>query len=169
MYGLLFVDDEEGVRRSVMRALRREKYQVYAAESGQVAISLLREKLDEIIVVVSDYKMPGMDGLELLEYMGGVNPEIARILLTGYATMEAAIHATNEGLDGFLTKPFDNVELRAKIHEILLKKRLRQFVSEPVYRELQRSPFPLAPKAQEATISIADMTARRMSSSCEKG
>ena len=85
--------------------------------------------------------MPGLDGLETLSIIGSINPEITRIILTGYATMEAAIMATNEGIDGFLTKPFDNIELRAKIREISVKKQLKQFVSEQVYKEIEAFPY----------------------------
>jgi len=101
--------------------------------------------------------MPDMDGLETLCVIGRINPEITRIILTGYATMEAAIAATNEGIDGFLTKPFDNVELRAKIREINVRKRLRQFISEQIYREIDSSRGILAPKYHEVTILFCDI------------
>ena len=56
--------------------------------------------------------------METLALVGRMDPEITRIILTGYATMNAAIEATNEGIDGFLTKPFDNTDLRSKINDI---------------------------------------------------
>ena len=132
MNGLLFIDDEEGVRRSVSRALRKEPYETFTAQDGKTAIAFLERHVAEIATVISDYRMPYMDGLETLCAIGRINPEITRIILTGYATMEAAIASTNEGIDGFLTKPFDNVELRAKIREISVRKRLRQFISEKI-------------------------------------
>ena len=70
--------------------------------------ALQRLEEGEIPVVFSDIRMPGIDGLETLGAIGRINPEMTRIILTGYATMEAAIQATNRGIDGFLTKPFDN-------------------------------------------------------------
>ena len=121
MQALLFIDDEEGVRRSLLRALKREPYETYAAESGQKGIDFVKEHADRVATVVSDYKMPGLDGLQTLSAIKAINPEITRIILTGYATMEAAISATNAGIDGFLTKPFDNLELRAKIREIWVR------------------------------------------------
>ena len=78
-----------------------------------------------------------------------MNSEITRIILTGYATMEAAIQATNEGVDGFLTKPFDNVELRAKIRSINVRKRLKQFVSEQVYKKIEKAQGVLKPSFHE--------------------
>ena len=101
--------------------------------------------------------MPGLDGLETLSIIGSINPEITRIILTGYATMEAAIIATHEGIDGFLTKPFDNIELRAKIHEINVRKHLKQFVSEQVYKEIEASPVALTPRFHEVSILFSDI------------
>jgi class 3 adenylate cyclase len=157
MTGLLLIDDEEGVRRSLMRALQKESYEVFAAPDGRTAVALAREHLTEIGIVISDYKMPGPDGLETLAVIGRLNPEVTRILLTGYATMEAAIRATNEGLDGFLTKPFDNVELRNRIHDIVVNKRLRQFVSHQVYEEVRNDPVAVTPQKREVTILFCDI------------
>jgi adenylate cyclase len=157
LQGLLFIDDEEGVRRSLLRALKREPYNIYAASSGQEGIDFVKEHTANIATVVSDYRMPGLDGLETLKVIGGINPEITRIILTGYATMEAAINATNAGIDGFLTKPFDNVELRAKIREIWIRKHLRQFVSEQIYAEINKSPITLAPRFSDVTILFSDI------------
>lgn len=157
MDGLLLIDDEEGVRRSIKRALKRESYRTFVVDNGQAGIDFVRANISRIDTVISDYKMPGLDGLETLAAIGSLNPEITRIILTGYATMEAAIRATNEGLDGFLTKPFDNLELRAKIHEISVRKHLRVFVSEQVYQEIENAPGALQPTYQEASILFADI------------
>ncbi len=157
MSNLLFIDDEEGLRRSVVRALKHEPYQTYTAESGARGIEFIKNSIPQITMVVSDYKMPGLNGLETLSSIGELNPEITRIILTGYATMEAAIQATNEGIDGFLTKPFDNMELRANIHKINVKKRLKQFVPEQVYKKIEESPDALKPTFHEVTILFSDI------------
>ncbi len=65
--------------------------------------------------------------------------------------------ATNEGIDGFLTKPFDNIELRAKIRDISIRKRMKQFISEQVYKELKSSSGDLKPTFHEATILFSDI------------
>lgn len=157
MSNLLFIDDEEGLRRSVVRALKHEPYQTHTAESGERGIAFIKNNIPQITMVVSDYKMPGLNGLETLSSIGELNPEITRIILTGYATMEAAIQATNEGIDGFLTKPFDNMELRANIHKINVKKRLKQFVPEQVYKKIEESPDALKPTFHEVTILFSDI------------
>ena len=157
MKALLFIDDEEGVRRSLTRALKREPYETYTASTGQEGILFVKAHLERVATVISDFKMPGLDGLETLSRIGAINPEITRIILTGYATMEAAISATNAGIDGFLTKPFDNIELRAKIHEIWVRKHLRQFVSEQIYEEINKSPTALIPRFHDVTILFSDI------------
>ncbi len=157
MNGLLFIDDEEGVRRSVSRALKKEPYDLFIAEDGETGIEMVAKKRLGITTVVSDYRMPGLDGLETLAAIGEMNPEMTRIILTGYATMEAAIEATNQGIDGFLTKPFNNQSLRASIRGISVKKYLRQFVTEQVYKQLQSSSGTLAPAFHEVTVLFVDI------------
>lgn len=157
MNGLLIVDDEEGVRRALQKALSRENYNIFNATNGQEAIDVVKKQPGDIAIVISDYKMPGLDGLQTLAAIGSLNPDITRIMLTGYATLEGAIAATNEGIDGFLTKPFDNVELRAKVREYFVRKRLKQLVSAQVLQQLQDDPSLLTPRKQMATVLFADI------------
>jgi class 3 adenylate cyclase len=157
MNGLMVVDDEEGVRRSLKKVLERDGYRIILAENGEEALSIVRSDGRDIETVISDYRMPGMDGLETLIEIGRLNAEITRIMLTGYATMASAIEAVNEGIDGFLTKPFENDELRAKVREYNIKKRLKQFVSEQVLAELQRSGTALLPKRLNVSVLFTDI------------
>jgi adenylate cyclase len=157
MNGLLIVDDEEGVRRAVQKALGKENYAMFSASNGNEAIKIVQDHPDEITICISDFKMPGLDGLQTLAAIGSINPEITRIMLTGYATLEGAIAATNEGIDGFLTKPFDNVELRAKVREYFVRRRLKQFVSPQVLQQLQADPSYLTPRKQLATLLFVDV------------
>jgi len=157
MNGLMVVDDEEGVRRSLKKVLERDGYRIVLAENGEEALSIIRSDGQDIETVISDYRMPGMDGLETLIEIGRLNAEITRIMLTGYATMASAIEAVNQGIDGFLTKPFENDELRAKVREYNIKKRLKQFVSEQVLAELQRSGTALLPKRLNVSVLFTDI------------
>jgi class 3 adenylate cyclase len=157
MNGLMVVDDEEGVRRSLKKVLQRDGYRIILAENGEEALSIIRSDGRDIETVISDYRMPGIDGLETLIEIGRLNAEITRIILTGYATMASAIEAVNEGIDGFLTKPFENDELRAKVREYNIKKRLKQFVSEQVLAELQRSGTALLPRRLTVSVLFTDI------------
>ncbi|MGD9975368.1 MAG: response regulator, partial [Desulfatirhabdiaceae bacterium] len=66
MNGLLLIDDDEGVRRSVLRALKRETYPVFAAETGEYGIRFIQEHLQDVSAVICDFKMPGLNGIETL-------------------------------------------------------------------------------------------------------
>jgi adenylate cyclase len=157
MNGLLVVDDEEGVRRSLKRVLEKDGYRIILAENGREALNIVRSDEQEIETVICDYRMPGMDGLETLIEIGRINTEITRIILTAYATMTNAIEAVNAGIDGFLTKPFENEELRAKVRECGIKKRLKQFVSEQVMAEIQKNARTIYPRRTQVTVLFSDM------------
>ncbi|MBM4272187.1 MAG: response regulator [Deltaproteobacteria bacterium] len=157
MIKLLIVDDEEGVRISLKKVLQRDGYDILLAENGMEAIEIVRKMINEIETVISDFKMPGLDGLETLSEIGKLNPEIIKIILTGYATLDRAIESVNSGIDGFLTKPFDNNEIRQKIKEFHIKKRLKQFVPAQVLDELQKFSKNLAPRNQKVTILFTDI------------
>ncbi|MDD5775298.1 MAG: response regulator, partial [Candidatus Omnitrophica bacterium] len=154
---ILIIDDEEGVRISLQKLLTRSGYEVLLAERGAKGIEVVRQFPEDIDVVISDFKMPGMDGLETLAEIARINPDIIRIILTGYATLDRAIDAVNMGIDGFLTKPFDNKELRTRIREFGTRKRLKQLVSEQVFQEMQKSDTSMSPRSQRVSVLFTDI------------
>ncbi|WP_026344014.1 FAD-dependent oxidoreductase [Nocardia sp. BMG111209] len=114
---ILSVDDDPGVSRAVVRDLRRrygEEYRIIRAESGASALEALREmKLrgQPVAVLIADFRMPGMDGIEFLEQAMDLHPYARRVLLTAYADTSAAIDAINVvDLDHYLLKPWDPPE-----------------------------------------------------------
>ncbi|MEU0909546.1 FAD-dependent oxidoreductase [Streptomyces althioticus] len=114
---IMTVDDDPGVSRAVARDLRRRygaSYRIVRAESGESALEALRElKLrgDLVAVILADYRMPRMNGIEFLERAMDVHPEARRVLLTAYADTGAAIDAINVvDLDHYLLKPWDPPE-----------------------------------------------------------
>src|SRR4051812_40550267 len=101
---ILCVDDEPRILEGLALQLRRD-YQVYTANSGQAALQTLKEA-NGMMVVISDMRMPGMDGATLLKQVKQRYPETTRILLTGETGRDAAVMAVNEGqIFRFLTKP----------------------------------------------------------------
>ncbi|MFE6280837.1 FAD-dependent oxidoreductase [Streptomyces sp. NPDC057877] len=121
---IMTVDDDPGVSRAVARDLRRrygESYRVVRAESGESALDALRElKLrgDLVAVILADYRMPQMNGIEFLEQALDVYPGARRVLLTAYADTNAAIDAINVvDLDHYLLKPWDPPE--EKLYPVL--------------------------------------------------
>jgi len=115
---LLLVDDEENILRSLQRSLRHTPYQVLCASDGLQALELLQSQ--PVDVVVSDSRMPGMDGPSLLTEVQRRWPDTMRIMLTGYSDMAATIKAINEGrIYCYISKPWDDVQLRLIIDQAL--------------------------------------------------
>ena len=121
---IVTVDDDPGVSRAVARDLRRrygEQHRIVRAESGDAALDALREmrlRGDEVAVIVADYRMPGMNGIEFLERAMDLYPTARRVLLTAYADTGAAIDAINVvDLDHYLLKPWDPPE--EKLYPVL--------------------------------------------------
>jgi two-component system response regulator GlrR len=116
---VLLVDDDESLLRLMAIRLRGEGYAVQSAESGKDALRLLNTQ--NVDVVLSDLRMPGLDGLSLFEEIMSIGKDIPVILMTAHGTIQDAVEATQRGVFGFLTKPIDHDELRA-----LLKKAVSQ-------------------------------------------
>ena len=118
---IMLVDDEEFVLNSLTRSLRREGYELVNFLGAEQALAYLRGSPQErgapgVDVIISDHRMPSMTGIEFLIKVRKLYPDIVRILLTGYADMEVAIRAVNEGkLYRFLTKPWKPEELKVTL------------------------------------------------------
>ncbi len=123
---LLFVDDEENILRSMKRLFIPLGYEVLIASSGADALLLLNES-DDIDVIISDMRMPEMDGAAFLKEAARHWPHQKRLLLTGYADIESAISAINDGkIDHYLKKPCEENELEDCIDKVLEAKRLKE-------------------------------------------
>jgi signal transduction histidine kinase len=120
-YGLLLVDDEM-FNLTTLAALLEDEYAVFTATSGVDALSLLADpaKAAQIQAIVSDQRMPGMNGVELLSEVSSRYPGMKRVLLTGYTDIEAIIAAINEAaIYKYLRKPVDSHELRLTLRRAL--------------------------------------------------
>ena len=106
---ILVVDDDESLLSMLTQLLTEEGYQVTAASSGEEALDIFCK--DSFPLVVSDIKMPGMSGIELLQKVKEIEPETQVIIITSYATVETAISAIRSGVYDYMIKPFEDLEL----------------------------------------------------------
>lgn len=120
---VMIVDDEPVITEMMEDVLSREPYSVLSARSAEEALATLtREQVD---VVISDEKMPGMSGSELLSIIRQRYPDTIRMILTGHGSLESAIRAINEGeIYRFFTKPCNMVDLAVTIRQSLQQKEL---------------------------------------------
>lgn len=118
---LLVVDDEEIVLKSVGRALTREKHTVDTAISADVALQKVRAgKYD---VVITDWKMPGIDGIELIARIKDIQPDAEIIMMTGYSSVESAVKAMSLGAFDYISKPFTPEDIAQAVDKALKEKK----------------------------------------------
>lgn len=113
-YQILFVDDEPNILKALKRGFRQENYITHIAKDGETALAILKK--EQIQLIISDFKMPGMNGAELLKRVKNLYPDIIRIMLTGEADTNAVMGAINEGaVYKFILKPWNDDDLRITI------------------------------------------------------
>ena len=118
---VLIVDDEKSARDGLVRALRRD-YRVLAAENGTAALEVLASH--RIDVLLSDVRMPGMDGIALMQRALADNPELICIILTAYGDVELAVDAMKQGATDFMTKPINLDKLELVLGRVLKAKKI---------------------------------------------
>ena len=128
---IIVVDDEPTQRELIGGFLQKQGHEVFLAGNGLEALAHIRER--QVDLVLSDCRMPGMSGPELVLAIKAVNPEIPLILMTAYGTVETAVQAMKDGAADYLTKPLDLEELLVRLARVAEQTRLKSEV-----RDLQR-------------------------------
>lgn len=118
---ILVVDDEGAIRYSISKTLQRLGYQVHTAETGEEALEMMQRQ--EYDVVLTDIRMPGLTGVELLARIKEEAPDAVVILLTGYASLETAIESLRLGAHDYLVKPSSSQDIRNSVAEGLERAR----------------------------------------------
>ncbi len=117
-YKILLVDDEENILNSLIRTLHNEKYDILVKKTAEEAITVISQQ--KIDLIICDYKLSGMNGIDFLEMVSKKNPEIITILLTGKADMQMAMDAINRSsLYMFIMKPWENDMLISSVSRAL--------------------------------------------------
>ncbi|MCK9988224.1 MAG: hypothetical protein AzoDbin1_04696 [Azoarcus sp.] len=161
---ILLVDDEASILSSLRRLLRPSGYTIHLAESGKAGLEVLeREHVD---VVVSDMRMPEMDGAQFLEHVRNRWPGIVRLLLTGYADIGSTIDAINRGqIYRYISKPWDDNDLMLILRDALERRRLQsenerlQALTQAQNAELKELNSGLEQKVQERTRELEQANA----------
>ncbi|MCD6281346.1 MAG: sigma-54-dependent Fis family transcriptional regulator [Deltaproteobacteria bacterium] len=168
MKKVLVVDDEVGIRESIKRILGRQGFDVITASNGEDAFKIIRKQ--DIDLLITDIRMAGMDGVDLLKVCKSVSPTTEVIMITGYASVDTAVETMKLGAYDYITKPFKKAELLKAVNKaiekqtlsldnIQLKKRLEELdkgmlvgVSSPKMREVIDLVQQVAPS--QATVLI---------------
>ena len=122
--GILVVDDETDLAASCQRLLESKGYEAAAVASGEAAMAYIQEEDPQL--VITDLKMPGMDGMELLQWIRETQPEIQVIMMTAFSTVEHAVAAIRFGATDFVPKPFTPDHLMIVVEKALTERALRE-------------------------------------------
>ena len=121
---VLVVDDDPAVRDVLQEALMQEEYSVSTAEDGAAAIQAVKDSV--IHIVITDFQLPDIDGLEIIERLAKLDAKIIPIMMTGFGTIETAVRAMKSGAFDFITKPFDLDTVAVVVRKAAELLRLRQ-------------------------------------------
>lgn len=156
---ILVVDDEGAIRYSISKTLQRVGYQVHTAASGEEALEMMQRQ--EYDVVLTDIRMPGLSGVDLLARIKEQAPDAVVILLTGYASLETAIESLRLGAHDYLVKPSSSQDIRSSVsqgierarnmkHRRVLLRSIRENVEELTGEALETEPNAAKAKAPSA-------------------
>jgi two-component system chemotaxis response regulator CheY len=127
--GILVVDDEPDIRRVVRMALEKLNYYVIEAEDGQQAITLLNEGEHPMVidVIITDIRMPNINGIETMDYLQREYPSVPLIVLTGFPDLDLAMQLMKQGVTDYLVKPVEQEKLASAVANALTQRRISWF------------------------------------------
>ena len=135
-FNILVVDDEEDILNILKFILEKDGYSVDTALNGEEAFTKVRKNRYDI--VLTDLKMPGMDGMELLERVRDYNPEIDVVIMTAYASVESAVTAIKKGASDYIVKPFINEDVKLRIKRLFEHRKLQKEIEALKHQLSQR-------------------------------
>ena len=150
---ILLVEDEIGMRTTLCAILEDAGYRVTGLEKGAEALEMIKSRLFN--VVITDIRLPDVDGMQILELAKETNPEVTVIMMTGYASLETAVEAVNEGAYAYFVKPVNMDEMKTTIVNALRQQRLSR-ENKRLVDNLQRSNKLLFEANEELQIEITE-------------
>jgi len=160
-YNILIIDDEKSQREILSGFLSKKGYKVYSAESGSQGLKIVRDKTIDIIL--SDFKMPEMTGIEILEQVSLINPKISFIIITAYGTVENAVRAMQLGAIDYISKPVNLDELEILLDRIVENKNLiseNQLLREQLQEKNRINSIISQSSKMEEVINLASRSAK---------
>ena len=155
---LLIVEDEKSQREMLEGYLLRQGFSISSVDGGEKALDTVRRAHFDLVLL--DYKMPGMDGLQTLREMKKINPELAVVMMTAYGTIETAVQAMKQGAADYLTKPIDLDELLLLIEKVSEKILLQRENRELKERLRERYRFDQIVYASGKMEEVMNLTGR---------
>jgi len=140
---ILVIDDEQIMREGCSRILSKDGWAVITAENGKQGLDEIQNHLGKMDVILLDLMMPGMSGMEVLDQVRTIDPNLLVIVITGYATVESAVEAMKKGAYDFIPKPFTPDQLRIVVRRAI-EKRTLQKEAEFLRREREKSLLDIA-------------------------
>src|SRR3954447_22344061 len=137
---ILVADDHDALRRGLVRGLTDAGHEVQEASNGNAAIERLHDSFFDI--VLSDLKMGGSDGMDVLRTTRALHPTTAVILMTAFGSVNTAVEAMKIGAFDYVLKPFEIEEMEVRIEKALEMKRLKNEIESP--RDAQKDPYAFA-------------------------
>jgi len=137
-FNILVIDDEQIMRDGCSRILSKDGWSVITTENGKLGLEEIKGHPENIDVILLDLMMPGMSGMEVLDQVRAIDPNLLVIVITGYATVESAVEAMKKGAYDFIPKPFTPDQLRIVVRRAL-ERRTLQKEAEFLRREREKS------------------------------
>jgi len=167
---ILVVDDESSQRVILVGYLKQKGYEVFEAKSADEAIETAKNSIIDIIL--TDYKMPGKSGLDLLREVKKINPEISVVIITAFGTIEDAVKAMKEGAYDYLTKPIDLDELDLLVKRMVERQQLlseNKMLKEQLSDKYKLTGIVAESRKMEEVLSIASRVAESKASVLLRG
>ncbi|MDA8141786.1 MAG: response regulator [Desulfobacteraceae bacterium] len=137
---LLIVDDEQSIIRSLQRLFTKLGHEVLTATNGAEALEVLSKCTQGVSIIISDHRMPAMNGVDFLKHAKQICPDAVRILLTGFSDTEIIVQAVNQGeIHGYFTKPWEDQELASHVHNALERHELQSEVRRLTEMTIQQN------------------------------
>ena len=160
---IMVVDDEASITKALHRLFRKDNYQILTAASASEGLDLLKKVQKPVSLIISDQRMPGMNGSQFLEQAQQLFPDAIRFLLTGYSDMDAIIAAINKGgIHRYLNKPWNDDDLVLQVrqsleqYELVLENRRLLALTHKQNKELNQLNQQLEQKVQERSQEILE-------------